>query len=614
VRNGKLLDSWSLKPEQQEARARPNHPRGIAFDRGNSSERLALKRLRVQPWDGVLPTEDGPTEPRISTPKEPARNGRIGRITESEVVFGESTLQRAPGVLANFMQQGSGLASADALLLFGANGEVAVNDLQIRDGRVLGQTSLGTAFDLPAEAIEVIVLPSKAVERKEDIDTLVFRNGDSLGGRLISAHTKDGLAWASGAAQLKVQPEHVAGVRFARNDPAQSAIGSAVELLNGDRMRGALLTFSEESLHLRHGTLGDLKVPRSQVYQLFPAGESTLHDAATEPERWQGLKLEKNDLLSMGQPPVNVPERIVLDGTFLTPAGAPSPWRNRGLSFNFEKVPDRYELRCEATDAGAWEPYMNVSLSGNNGMPSVQLNLGYGMLRMYGYNTGRRQAVFQQDREISLASRIPQLFSRREMRLFVDSLAGTVDVMVDGVHLAKYGKNAADRAPGIGARITLSSYGTSQGVSLLSNVRILPWNGDVPRAPDQGSIQLANGDSADAMIGAIRDGNLVATLEGEPMEVPLKRITAIRFPVNPTPEKAVARLRLRDGTVLHLTEFAVEQADVRGVSAIHGNLRVPRDLVAELVLSPAPPRFPKLAPLKQVAQDEPTPGAVPGNP
>jgi hypothetical protein len=374
-------------------------------------------------------------------------------------------------------------------------------------------------------------------------------------------------------------------------------------LWNGDRIRAEVRACNAGGLRLEHVLLKERMVPKNLLKTLYPASTATVLDAGSDPESWLGLGLRgKPDLRNMMQKRDPGFGRVFLDGVFVNPPPQGSSWNFTGLSQVVAKR-DRYELRCEITDAGGAEPYLSASLSGNNGTPSVQINLGHGQLRVYSYNFGGRGRPMQQERDIPLADRVPAQRTRREARIFVDTSAGTVDFMIDGVHLMRFGQQKNERAPGVGSQVSLSTYSMSGNASLLSNVWLGPWNGEVPRAGESGrGTSLNNGDFAAGPIGDFADGKVAVGEGAGAIPVPLDRITSIEFGGEPVARPLAGRIRLSDGSVINLDGYRLEQGVLTGESPAFGPIKFPVKEVAELIFSPSPARFPKVVAATKLAQ------------
>ena len=189
--------------------------------------------------------------------------------------------------------------------------------------------------------------------------------------------------------------------------------------------------------------------------------------------------------------------------------------------------------------------------------------------------------------------------------MFVDTKLGTVDYLVDGVHFYKLGKQASERAPGIGGKISLSSYSRS-AVSVFSNISLRPWNGEVP-APGEvkNSIYLANGDVAAGAIGDLKDGKLRVNVGSDLMEIPISRITSAEFAQTPVPAKFAARLRLTDGAIVNVDQFEWKDGSLTAKSAALGDLQMSGQTVAEVIFSPASVYSPIRPEAKKLANKEP---------
>ena len=613
MRNDEVVGEWKLRDKDNAIPGmddRMREPKGICFDRSQTNAPLQLTRVSMQPWDGVLPKADALPEPRLVA-SGTAKAGKLEAISSGEITFAGEKKPRAQGTFIDLAQTPLSLREANALVTFGSRGELAVADLEVRDGRAKARAAAIEGFDMPVDLIDAIAFASRKVEAPGDADTLVFRNGDSLSGGLLGASQEQGIRWKSANGQeLTLKAEHVAGVHFGGVVPTETDRGATIELVSGDRMRAELERLDGAELRARHAVFGSRAIPRKLLKAVYPSPKSTVMDAGCDPEAWLGLANRKKADLRMMAAQIGAVNlgRVFLDGVFLNPPSEGSSWNYTGIT-QIIKDRERYELRCEVTDAGGAEPYLTGSLAGNNGTPSLQINLGHGQLRVYSYNLGGvRGRPIQQEREVPLGDQMPQQKTRRELRLFVDTKIGTADFMVDGVLMMRFGQQKGERAPGLGSQVSLSTYSMSGNTSMLSNVWLGPWNGEVPRLGDavHGAC-LNNGDFAPGSIGGLVDGKLLVGDGAEGFEIPIERVSSIDFGGSPSAIRAAARLRLADGTVLNLQDFRWDGAVLRGESAAFGAIEVPAKKVSELVLSPAPARFPKLAEAKKISRQKPGP-------
>ncbi len=610
MRDDEVVGEWKLREKENAIPGmddRMREPKGICFDRGQTNSPLQLTRVTMQPWDGVLPKADAPAEPRMIA-SGATKSGKLDAISGDDVTFAGEKKPRSQGTFIDLAQSPQSLREANALVKFGSKGELAVADLEVKDGRAKARAAAIENFELPVQLIDAIAFPARKLDRPIDAGVLVFRNGDSISGDLLRASEEEGIQWkAVNGQELTLKAEHVAGVHFGGVVPTENDRGATIELVSGDRMRAELEKLDGSELRARHPVFGSRAIPRKLLKAVYPSSKATVLDAGCDPEAWLGLaNRKKADLRIMAAQmgAVNF-GRVFLDGVFLNPPAEGSSWNYTGIS-QVIKDRDRYELRCEVTDAGGAEPYLTGSLAGNNGTPSLQINLGHGQLRVYSYNLGGvRGRPIQQEREVPLGDRLPQQKTRRELRIFVDTKAGTADFMVDGVQIMRFGQQKGERAPGLGSQVSLSTYSMSGNTSMLSNVWLGPWNGEVPRFGDAiHGASLNNGDFAPGAIGGLADGKLMVGDAADGFEIPIERVSSIDFGSSPSAVRAAARIRIADGTVLNLQDFRWDGATLRGESAAFGQVEVPAKNISELILSPAPARFPKLAEAKKLTKQK----------
>jgi hypothetical protein len=636
-RNGKPLADWKLIPDDKDFIGPPNpnmpqavdmvrqiqRPTSLCVDSGGSGS-FKLQGIRIQPWDGVLPKADEAERKQdlLSTDKDGARPGVLEALSEKEITFSGQTLPRAAGTFIRMAPPAAPapapLAAGDALLIFGAQGELSAGDLEIAEGRVKCRTSLGPDAELPLDRLEVIAFSRRKAPALVPADVLVFRNGDTLRGTLLGAGKDERLRWRSGGGQeLALDTARLAGVRLNSKAEVKPAEGATVEMRNGDRYRGEMLLFDGKGVRLKHALLGDLMLEQPKLWNVLLNPKLVMIDGGADPTGLIGLRMQGVRLGNNQNAPTT--ERVFLDGHFLQFGQPGNNYSSQEyFSHSFKDIPDRYEIRAEATDSGGAEPYLTISLTGNGGMPSVQASVAYGQLRIYGYNLNNnaqgngRRLNGQVNRSVPLENKLPESNSRRSLRLFVDTKLGTVDFFVNGVHITKFGQSPGERAPGVGAQFNVYAYVQSGNAVVLSNLWVGPWNGEIPRpGEDVGAVYLNNGDFAAGSPKGIKDGKL--TIEGElgPLSVPLERITNVQFGGEATTEKAVARLRLRDGAIVHLDNFHWDGTELKAHSTVLGDLKVPVEQVMELILAPSAIRFPKAVEARKIGEKEAGAGDVP---
>jgi len=150
-----------------------------------------------------------------------------------------------------------------------------------------------------------------------------------------------------------------------------------------------------------------------------------------------------------------------------------------------------------------------------------------------------------------------------------------------------------DRVPAKVGRVQIGEYSPTDGWSIFSDFRLAPWSGALPgRAGDRPSVLLDNGDSVPATLTGLGDGKLLMDSEAGPLEVSPKQVLGIDCGGIPKPARPMARVHLRDGSILQMDGCHFDGDELTGHSVSFGVFKIQREAIAELILHPAPPHFP----------------------
>jgi hypothetical protein len=187
-----------------------------------------------------------------------------------------------------------------------------------------------------------------------------------------------------------------------------------------------------------------------------------------------------------------------------------------------------------------------------------------------------------------LKAKLKEATPRLEVRIFVDSIGGTLDVFLNGIPIARYQSGGADRIPHQVGSVSLSSLETGGAQNVVSDLRVAPWSGRLPDATgDRPALALTNGDTVPGSVTSVRDGKLLIDGEAGQMEIPMGRASVIDFGGGSTPGRSAARVHLRDGSTLQLEACHFDGSELTGTSAIFEEVRIPREALRELI--PRPP-------------------------
>ena len=623
--NGALVGDWPLR---KDAAPRGGHQpvriKSVCFDRlglfdfsGNERhEGIRLNDIRVLPWDGVIPKTGEPAETRdvLSTDTKLGFAGKLEAVTEKELIFSGAKKPREAGTYIRFPNKPDALGHADALLTLGEHGEFSAAGLVVRDGLARAQTAFAKSVEIPLVALQSIGFVPRDAAPPEPADLLVFKNGDELRGTLLGASAHAALRWKTRRGQeARIATGRVAGVRLgvgrARPAPGEAA---TLELRNGDHLRGEVAAFDEQQIVFTHALFVAKSIARDQLRALYPARAAWPWDGGADPEKWLGLERDGADpmkwrgiewLKAAGgrtattTRPNDWASHLCLDGRYLArgPAftsvfstkGAP------GLSRKISDAGERYEVRFEATGLDGQLPGFSLKLGTWSDTPyliAVVDGTSF-VLRSHGNPEMGGRIFAGVSQRIAWADKLKNLTSRLSMRALVDSKGGTAAFFLNGTLIAKCGRNASERLPGVGAWLVIgpSPYSGSNS-AIISKVWIGPWNGELPSTLGDGesSTALANGDSVHCAPTAYRDGTFVLESDVGTLDVPSEKVVSIDFGGAMETAKVAARIRLGDGSVVHVDAFQWDARELTAHSAILGDLRVPAAAVSELIFHPAP--------------------------
>jgi hypothetical protein len=579
---------------------------GWPRDGDQDKQVLKLRRFQVKPWDGTLPQnkETVVSEDQLASAALGTMSGKLESITDKDVIFSQQIHPKLPGLLLRLPHESGAQWDAVARVGLGAAGELGVSSLEIRDGTAHLHTAFADDLQLPATTLNAISFPTLEPRSEMKGDSLVFKNGDELPGALISAAQDAPLRWKmAGGEELAVESKNVAGVRFATPAPLKIPAGSgSLELRNGDCLRGGVVSFDKNQLRFQEPLLGPLSVDRSRIWKLFPQAGAGIRDGADNPVGWMTAELKAGPFLYINpmRSGAKIEPRLAwlyFDGCYLP---RPSPRQNGEMEVKYLSSPapvqqdGLFEVRAEITAVGGNLLNAMISIAGkqneNGGASAISINFS-GMEMYVNVVNGARP---QGNRQVALGEKIGKLSTRLSFRVFVNSVLGTADVMLNGKLVARIGQQPDERAPGIDQSVQFGGFSYDGQPMVFSNLWIGPWDGELPRAETavRASTALSNGDVTANIPSALKDGKYLLESEVGPLQLPAASVSAIAFGGETAQTRCAARLRLVDGSVVHVTSFACQDRTVASHSELFGDLHLPLESIAEIVLDPEPLRAP----------------------
>ena len=591
-RNGHLAGDWKLVVGSEQA---PMQSICLAPAEPMAGHSLRFHWISLQPWGGQLPGKlDTPLkEDELSNEKTPAISGSLEEISGAALTFSGDRKSPRDGWLVHHASPADD-PSTETRVSFGEHGRIGAAGLSVAQGQAQMHSDLAENLTLPVSSISAIEYPYARPEVKQTGNLLVFQNGDTIQGMLLSAESAGPWQWeTAGGQKIDIQPDQIGGVIFLRKESAPGPALGCVELQNGDRLCGTFRALTNADVVFDHPLLGAVTLKRSLVTAIFVNPEDaprclTLRQAPSD--AWSS-----NDTPQLFGAKVFDRPRPYLDGSFSIrpPPGGANLARPPAV-FHFAELPDRYELSFDVLNPSGALPDFIVQLeSPGVADPSVRVESNEeGKVNFFEHKDGWNRLI---DPHFRNAAKWPEKvtpYSRINVRAFIDTKECASHFYFDGVPVAEIGHAIGKKYPNLGKSVELRCCDDSD-LRVFSNISITPWKGLLPENPErQSSIELTNGDSAFGEIKQAKDGAIDIETELGPLKIAVANASRIVLSGAFSPVQAVARLRLADGSVIHADSFHWNGEELTGHSPTLGDLRIPVAALDELVIHPAPARRP----------------------
>lgn len=434
-------------------------------------------------------------------------------------------------------------------------------------------------------------------------DMLVFKNGDELRGTALGATLPGTVRWCTPHGQtVEFKTGRIAGIRLGGARPAPSADRMTVaELRSGERLYGTLAGVDEQQVRLQHPQLGNIPLNHKQLWRLFPEGKAVVCDGARTPAGWAWATSESPEPIAA--PPATAKGHWTwLDGAYLLQKGAPPdniPTSNLpGWAHPIPRTLDRFEIRFELQRGVRAYTNCAFTLFGTGGITLcttiTRANLTYVVMNPQDHPGGKWRSV--------PLNGIQSASGTLAMRYFVDTKAGTCDILINGVKVLRVGQRAEDRLVVTDYYLRLQPYLVCPTMNL-SNIWIGPWSGELPQVKrlEAASTALRNGDIVTGLPKGWREGKWTLESDLGPLEVSTEKVLIVDFGGEPEPKRSPGRVRLVDGSLVDVNAFQWDAAWLSAHSATLGDLRLGATEVSELLFDPAPLHPPLLAAPGQIA-------------
>ena len=398
-------------------------------------------------------------------------------------------------------------------------------------------------------------------------DTLKFRNGDRLQGSLLSATATD-LRWQADGAPVPIQfePTQLAELQLAPRPPrtARQWHGWAIELTNGDKLAGDIVTLDDQTLTLQTWYAGKLVLKRGAVKRIESRAQlpTVIYSGPTGASDWKSVQ----------------PGWTYKRGKLECRQGQYS------LSVNDVGFPDRASIEFDIAWRG--QPYWAVGFYAapgfQSGLTGYQLTCSGNSLYLQRTDGGNQRNL---DGNVQVAE--PNLQTKAHYTIRVNKSKKTIAVSIDGVLVKQW--TDAEEFAGKGTALYFQSQGQSD--LRLANILVTEWDGRLDsepaaRAPTEDLVRLRNGDKVSGVIRAITGGAVTLTNSFAAVKIPLPTISVIDLAGPPalTARRQVADVRVffPDRTQFTLALEQLDDKTLTGTTENSGRVTLPLDALTRL--------------------------------
>lgn len=442
-------------------------------------------------------------------------------------------------------------------------------------------------------------------------DSIQFRNGDVLYGKLQSITATNGVAWEHPDAEQSIQfaIEQIAEIKLPpeagdanTNTPAPSVSYCQVKLFNQDQLEGKLLACDEHKLVLSTWYGGTLEFPRNTVQMIRPFKNRTpIFEGPTGLEGW-----------TIG--------KVNLAGAAGLEAGV---WRFRNNAFYATrsasiardlKLPDVASIQFDLL----WKGFFHLAIAlytdylqpvnlatketepDFGGFYSLQLNTFYANLLpikrldplRYLGQVPLQMLSAKNSAHIEIRASKPKPGRTRPDTGRPDT-NGLVTLFIDGVLIKEWIDPEGFAGTGTGFRLVHQG----QGGIRVNNLRVVEWDGQyedgysLPANFQQDLARLRNGDRVAGKVVRIQDDKATVTQGASSIEIPLERVKQLEFSPVGKNELTEGPVRAYFGIGGSLS-FQLERLDPNGItvtSPAFGKATLKPAAFERLRFGPGPP-------------------------
>lgn len=344
---------------------------------------------------------------------------------------------------------------------------------------------------------------------------LQFLDGSLLHGRLEAIQTNQGITWNYRAARqaLIFLPTNIATIRFEQAEPAASNFqpNSRFHFQNGDEIIGNLIALEKDNATIESWFGGKLIASRSSIDAiLFSAkGYKLLYEGPTGIDGWR-----------MGRNPRSWEYK---DGAFVA-NGADLLGRDFGLNGSSTL---EFDLSWTGPFNLTITLYAQVIDRFDYSTSAYQIYLGTGLISVQRVQAGAGAFMLGQ-------TQIPSMLrkNRAHFEIRCNKDDATISLFVDNQFIQRWRDSAGFVAKGGG--IVFYSQVEPRALKL-GNIRVAEWEGKFEpetltnAPPNSDVVFLANRDRVVGEFQKVEDGKISIKTKQTNLDIPLSRVTQIRF-------------------------------------------------------------------------------------
>jgi hypothetical protein len=387
-------------------------------------------------------------------------------------------------------------------------------------GALLFCAMLGQLLHGGLRAAEPAAAPATASEAKKSEAVLQFLDGSTLHGSLIGIQAGRTLSWQHPAAlgPLNFTATNLASIRFENATFAAPEFRPTCRFFfrNGDEVMGNLISLTNDNTKLESWVGGNLEAARSSLEAVVfsSKGYKLIYEGPTGSKGWR-----------TGRNPRSWEYK---DGAFIA-NGADLLGRDFGLNTS---CVIEFDLAWTSNFSLTMTLYAQAIDRFDYTSNAYLLYLGPSAVNLQRVQAGSGATLLGQ-------SQIPAMLrkSRIHFEIRCNTEDATISLFADGAFVQRWRDPTGFVAKGTG--FVFFSQVEPKGLKL-SNIRVAEWDGrfepdvlaNLPATQDV--VLLANRDKVVGEIASIGDGKMTMLVKSNALDIPLNRITQLRFKTPPT--------------------------------------------------------------------------------